>query len=220
MHKMTKYRNISAFDLDHTLLTVNSSFKFGQYLYQQRVINFSSMLHLVSCYAAHKAGILSIPTLHNKIFSRLFLGLSTNLIQAHAKTFFDLNFENLLYVPAYESLQKAIKDNHYAIILSSSPSFLVEVAANKLGVPNWKASIYANDKENRFSHISYLIQGENKAHHIKNLCDQLEVPKEKVTAYSDSIHDLPFLLSAGRPIGVRPDKKLRAYCLKSQWTII
>jgi phosphoserine phosphatase len=109
---------------------------------------------------------------------------------------------------------------HYTLILSNSPSFLVSVFARCFGVDDWKATRYAIDHQENLSHIDVIFQGEEKAKYVNEIASQLHISKEDVTAYSDSYLDLPFLLTAGTPIAVNPDRKLKKYSESHSWTVL
>lgn len=212
--------HISAFDLDHTLLTGNCSFRFGRFLYQNHRFSFLTMLHLSGCYALHKMGVLSIPSMQCKIFKKLFLGHSKPDIDAQTIAFIDQHLESMLYPPAIEKLHSAQQSGHYTLILSSSPSFIVSKVAERLGVHAWASTEYAVDHSQRFSAIAHFMQGEDKANYMTTLAHRLKIQKSQITAYSDSILDLPFLRAAGHPVGVNPDRPLRTLCRQNHWTVI
>jgi HAD superfamily phosphoserine phosphatase-like hydrolase len=123
-------------------------------------------------------------------------------------------------MPAVACLRLAQHLGHYTVILSNSPSFLVSAVAKFLGVNDWRATEYATDNQLRLTGISTVMQGEEKASFVKQLSKKFGIDRNDVTAYSDSILDLPFLLSAGKPIAVNPDKKLRRLSIEKNWNVI
>jgi HAD superfamily hydrolase (TIGR01490 family) len=213
-------RKVSCFDLDHTLLQVNSSFRFGVYLYKKGVFSFFAMLYLAGCYTLHSLHIISIPTLQNLIFKKLFLGRSYSEMQEHANAFFEQHFYRILYLPAIIRLQQVQQEGQYTVILSSSPDFLVKLCAERLKVDAWAATEYALDRNNCFSKISKFMLGEAKASYLQALGEFLAIPKKDMTAYSDSHLDLPFLQAAGTAVGVNPNKILRILCEENNWAIL
>lgn len=212
--------SLSAFDLDHTLLKVNSSFSFGKYLYQQKHIPLSAFLFIIRSSIYYNLGLLSITTLHQRAFKRLFYGKSVPTVELWVSSFLDKHLEGLFYSPAIKALQNAQKDGHITAIISSSPQFIVEPIAKRLGLTLCLATEYAIDKDNRFCEIASLMLGEDKAHFLSSFINEQNINKNKVIAYSDSILDLPFLLAAGSAVAVNPDRKLRLFCLKNKWPII
>jgi HAD superfamily hydrolase (TIGR01490 family) len=211
---------ISVFDLDKTLLKVNSSFQFGLYLYRKGFFPWHAMLHHFGCYALHHVGLLSMAQTHKRIFSRLFLGKSHATMLSQARAFINDSFVEMIYMPAAQKLLEAKQQGQQTIILSSSPSFLVELLAERFGVSAWAATHYAVDSADCFTGITEWMLGEDKARYVKDLIQKLGITHKHVTAYSDSIHDLPLLKSVGNPVGVNPDRALRAVCCRNDWAIL
>lgn len=211
---------ISAFDLDHTLFSENSSYRFGLYLYYKKILSFSALLFILGCHFRHKCGILPIDKLHENAFNRLFLGRFAPHVRQWALDFLEEHFQSLLYTPALDKLKKAQTAGHLTVLLSSTPDFLVEPIANRLNIPLWDATQYTVDKDHRFCHIDQLMLGEDKAHILDRLAEKYGVPRQKIYAYSDSHLDLPFLTHAGVAYGVNPNRKLRSICRRKGWEII
>lgn len=210
----------SAFDLDHTLLKENSSYSFGKYLYRQKYISLSDFLFIIRSNIAYKLGMISIKELHHKAFQRLFYGKSLLLVNSWVSNFLDTHLKDLIYPPAIAALHEAKQAGHITAIISSSPSFLVRPISTRLGLTFCQATEYGVDKDNRFCEIAALMLGEDKALFLEKFMSQHSISKKQVTAYSDSILDLPFLLAAGAAVAVNPDRKLRLFCQKHHWPII
>lgn len=212
--------NLVVFDLDHTLLTANSSFRFGTFLYRQKFFPFWTLLLCLSHYARHKWGGMSVQTLHAKSFAHLFKGRNLSDICEHVDKFLTENLQSMLYLPVVERLKAAQERGDAVLILSSSPDFLVREIARRLHVPRWKATIYQRDHDGSLSAVSHVMEGEDKAQYVKGLADQMHLPLSSITVYSDSILDLPVLKIAGKAIGVLPDSHLKRICLENGWEIL
>jgi HAD superfamily hydrolase (TIGR01490 family) len=208
------------FDLDHTLLTTNSSFQFGFYLYRQKFFSFWTLLWCLSDYARHKWGNLSIQTLHGKSFRRLFKGRPLMEITQHVVKFLTESLAVMLYAPVVQRLKEAQDRGDRVIILSSSPDFLVGEISRRLDVEHWKATGYQADEKGKFIAISHVMEGQDKAQYVKRLAEQLQLPLSAITVYSDSYLDLPVLKMGGEAIGVRPDDRLKRICLQNGWEMI
>jgi len=125
-----------------------------------------------------------------------------------------------LYIPAFARLKRAQQLGHYTMILSNAPSFIVKRFAKVLGVNAFYATEYAVDELKRFDKVKRILLGKDKAYYIKKMAQKLGIFFDQITAYSDSFLDIEFLETAGTPIAVNPDKKLRAISVKKQWRII
>lgn len=211
---------LSIFDLDNTLVKVNTSFSFGKYLYKQGILSFFTMISLVFLYVRHRFFSLSLEELHEQSFRRLFLGIPLEKVNQWVEGFLSLHFASIGNPPAVGCLKQAQQEGHYTVILSSSPDFLVGPIAELFGVDEWRATSYAVDKNQILSHISELFTGKEKANACMVIIAACKLPRERSAVYSDSYLDLPLLEIAGHPVAVNPDRKLRAVCQKNQWRIL
>lgn len=214
------FRFLSVFDLDHTLLTANSSYRFGTYLYRAQFLSKIDLIYCLGYYARHKYLGMSVHSLHDKIFKQLFQGKSQSEIDLYAAHFLEQELKSMISEPISQRLAEAKGSEHYVVILSSSPDFLVKPIAEYLGTHEWQATVYGNDHRGTFTHIISVLDGKDKAAYILELAQRLRILPASVTAYSDSDLDVPMLAIAGRAIGVRPNSKLRRICLKNGWEII
>jgi HAD superfamily hydrolase (TIGR01490 family) len=208
------------FDLDHTLLIANSSFRFGCYLYRKNFFSFWNLLLALADYARHKWCGMSVQDLHAKSFRRLFKGQPLEAIHQHVDNFLTAELSLLLYPPVVQRLREAQRRGDRVVILSSSPDFLVREISRRLDVQQWKATRYQTDEKGKLVGISHVLKGEDKALYIKALADQLHFSYSSITVYSDSYLDLPVLKIAGQAIGVGPDRRLKDICLQNGWEIL
>ncbi len=207
----------SAFDLDKTLLSKNSSFEFCKYLYASRFFSFFFVVRSVFYYIWHLYFGLTLEQLHHRVFKKLLRGIDIGTLSRHVSSFLEQEMENLLYFPALERLRLAQHQGHFTMILSNSPSFLVGAIALRLQVDDWKASEYKVDKDQKLCHISHILHGEAKAFWVRKVSSLLGTSEAEITAYSDSHLDLPFLESAGVSVVVNPDSKLKKISKEKNW---
>lgn len=208
------------FDLDHTLFKVNSSFRFGLFLYRKKFFSFWKLLACLSDYARHKWLNMSIQKLHAHSFSRLFKGHALSEILLHVDQFLTENFSSYLNESVVDRLKTAQDLGHQVMILSSSPDFLVGQIARRLCVDHWKATTYSVNSLGKFSTISHVMQGKDKADYIQKFAQEVSLPLSALTVYTDCSLDLPMLKIAGNAIGVNPDAQLKRICLHEGWEII
>src|SRR5690242_5224857 len=143
-------QRLIVFDLDHTLLTANSSFCFGSFLYRQRFFSFWTLLGCLSDYARYKWLKMSIYDLHIKTFDRLFRGCAVVDVRRHVVQFLTDSLDGMLYSPVVQRLKQAQAQGDHVMILSSAPDFLVEEIAKRLQVFHWKATIYQSNEKGHF----------------------------------------------------------------------
>lgn len=212
--------SLHVFDLDRTLATGNCSFQFGVYLYKRGYLATPQVFLSAVSYALHCMKILSLRQTHFSIFNWLFKGRSMKEIEDLSLSFVNMQFSKMIYPPALQRLITAQKLGKKTVILSSSPQFLVAPIAALLNVSRWESSYYAVDQNQKFSHISRVIEGNYKAEYVKKLSHEMGVGKADITIYTDSFLDSPMFQEAGKIIGVNPDRCLKNYCKKAGCEVI
>ena len=64
------------------------------------------------------------------------------------------------------------------------------------------------------------MHGINKANAVRALASTNSYDLNNSFAYSDSINDLPLLVSVGNPFIVNPNKALQVIATKNEWPIL
>lgn len=213
-------RKLSVFDLDHTLITANCSYRFCCFLFRRKLITPLSFFKASYYYARHLFFGLPLLELHRQVFNQLLKGLSPDAMKVHVDHFVEEFLGSALYMPAVVRLRLAEQLGEHTAIFSNSPDFLVGPIAKFLGVESWRATTYMHDEEGHFSGLACVVDGEQKAAFLKQMIENLKLEKSQVTAYSDSYQDMPFLSQSGHPIAVNPDAPLKAYAQSHNWPII
>lgn len=209
------------FDLDHTLLTCNSSYEFGFFLYQKGYFGWGNLIRCLSYYACHKWLGTSVESLHRQSFAALFKGRSDQQLRAYSQEFLDKRLTSMINPPILELLQEAQKQGHACVIFSGSPDFIIKPIARKWGIEQGsEGTQYQVNERGQLSHVSRIMEGTEKANALKSLLIELNFQPAEVTAYSDSILDLPLLQMVGKVVAVNPDAKLRQACHTYHWSII
>jgi HAD superfamily hydrolase (TIGR01490 family) len=208
------------FDLDHTLLQVNTSFRFGVYLFKKKVLSFPKMTYLLACYAVHLMGGLSIASIHHKTLKAFFEGRSLKELDSLVQSFLDLYLSSMQNHQVVTCLRNAQKEGCFVAILSSSPELLVKAIAERFKVPHYLATRYSLSSDGTIGGLLLSVQGTEKASYVKQLSTDFSLSCEQIAAFSDSFHDLPFLQAVGCPVAVNPDRRLRQWATKSGWTIL
>lgn len=211
---------LAVFDLDKTLLVSNSSYEFCHYLYRHKVISLWQLLLSLNYKIRHKLSFLTLEEFHHKVFNGILQGMSLISFKKKVPDFLESFLSSSLYLPAVSELFSAQKRGDYTVILSNSPDFLVEHLAHFFQVDEWASTKYLVDKDFRLCKIAKLMEGRNKASYVSELKRRFQIPKENIAVYSDSYHDLPFLLEAGCPVAVNPDRKLLKVARLRKWSVI
>lgn len=211
---------LAIFDLDQTLLSVNSSFHYYFHLFLKQKISPFSALSAVYYFIHYRFLGLSTKDLHQKVFHKYLKGQKMSHFLSEIEHFLEKNLPLFWNQPMMEQLQTSKKNNDYLLVLSNSPDFLVSKIVKKLPIDEFCASSYTI-KDDIIVGINELMDGRAKALYGQKVAERLSIPKEDIVVYTDSIADLPLMEIAGNVIAARgADKKLKQLCMKNNWKIV
>lgn len=199
----------TVFDLDKTLITGNISYLFGAFLRGRGYLSFFAMAKLVFVYALHSVFFISTEQLHRYSFQFFFQGKKAARIEALADEFIALELPGLFRESVLKRLEGARGGDVF--IFSSSPDFLVKRVADYLLVAKFLATTYEIGEDGTFTKVGCVVDGAAKLQALSG------ISLDSVTAFSDSILDLPLLEKVGHPVAVFPDKKLQKVAKQKGW---
>ena len=208
------------FDLDHTLISVASSYHYAKTLYSRGLLSIRQILQVVWMRWQFLVTSMTLEELHHQVFNKMLKGFSLPALEAYVEEFIKWLLPAAIYQPAFQELRAAQKRGDYVAILSSAPDFLVRAFASYFQIEHWECTRYAVDKENRLCNIAHLMVGSKKMEAFLKLREKLGLSKEQTVVYSDSYDDLPLFLQAGHPVAVNPDRKLARIARKYHWRVI
>lgn len=211
---------LHAFDLDRTLISTNSSYRFSQYLFEKKIFSCYHLAYSLFHRIRFEFFDVILGEFHESVFRGILKGAALEEIESHIEGFLTRFLPHNIYYPAYSALRLAQHLGHHTVILSNAPQFLVRPFAEYFGVDIWRGTEYEVDKDGRLCNIANLMEGTNKAQCLAKMRGDLQISRENTLAYTDSYHDLPLLLEAGRPCVVNPDTKLLRLAKHHQWSMI
>ncbi|MBS0648176.1 MAG: HAD family phosphatase [Verrucomicrobia bacterium] len=218
--KYSPPKKLIVFDLDHTLISTNTSYCYLKTLYQRGALSISVLLRAALLKCRYYATSMTLEKLHYVVFDRMLRGFSLEALEKHIDDLLDKLLPGSLYLPAYQELTAAKERGDHTVLLSSSPDFLVRRFASYFGIDSWEGTAYSIDQERRLCKIAKLIVGTTKKGCLLRLQEKLGIPKQNVVVYTDSHDDIPLLLEAGEAVAVNPDRKLAKLAKLNKWRII
>ena len=215
---------LALFDLDHTLLPIDSDYSWGVYTtdigwtdndhFRQRNDEF---------YAHYQAGTLDIHDYVRFSTQAARLKGAAEAARAHA------HFMQTVVLPVIQPQALALIDAHaqagdQILIVTATNEFVTRPIATALGVNELIAVELARDAS---GWITGEIHGtpsfrEGKVARVNQwLAErQLTWASVETTFYSDSINDLALLEKATHPVATNPDPRLRALATERGWRIL
>lgn len=223
-----KTSSLALFDLDHTLLPIDSDRSWGQFLsdigavdrehYQQRNDEF---------YGHYQAGTLNMDE---------FLRFALAPLAAHSRAQLDIWHEQfmqqiikpVLYSQAFMLVEQHREQGDMCAVVTATNSFVARPIARAFGIDTLIATELATVDGSPHANFNGHVAGipsfrEGKIIRTEQWLNGLGLnweSFEKVYFYSDSINDLPLLEKVNMPIATNPDPALRATAQAKNWSII
>lgn len=209
---------LALFDLDHTLLNLDSDHAWGEFLIGQQLVDAAShRARNDQFYEDYKAGTLDAVAYNEFVFEFLAQHDLAQLAELHQQ------FMQQVITPALRPRGQAAIAQHRAasheiVIITATNAFVTAPIAAAFGVDQ----LIASQPELRDGRYTGRLVGEpcfqaGKLHHLQHWLAGREVAES--WGYSDSFNDLPLLNFVDHPVAVNPDTRLHAHALAQQWPI-
>jgi len=215
---------LALFDLDHTLLPLDSDYAWGEFSLQIGWTDPATFkARNDAFYADYQAGVLDI---HDYV---RFATEAVRLKGAEAAQLAHQQFMREVIQPAIKPVALDLIQQHQALgdhvmIVTATNEFVTRPIAEALGVSELIAVELARDAQ---GWITGDIAGtpsfkEGKVARVAQwlASKDLDWPAVHITFYSDSVNDLPLLEMAQTPVATNPDARLRQLATDRGWRIL
>jgi HAD superfamily hydrolase (TIGR01490 family) len=215
---------LALFDLDNTLLPMDSDHGWSQFLIELGVLDRHAFEAINDqFYADYKAGTLNI---------HAFLDFQLRPLQQHPRE--QLNawhaqyMEKVITPHIRESAKQLIKQHQNAgalcLIITATNSFITRPIAQAFGIEH----LIATEPEHINGQFTGKVLGtpcfkEGKITRLNNWLKQHNLDLNSFESshfYSDSINDLPLLECVSNPVAANPDDHLAHIAQNRHWPII
>ncbi len=216
--------NLALFDLDHTLLPIDSDYEWGQFLVRKGVVDATHYkLKNDQFFAQYNAGTLDI---HE------FLEFAFSTLKGHPREQLDAwhaDYMEEVIEPAITPKARLLVDQHLragdlCAIVTATNSFVVKPIARAFGIEH----LIATEPEEIEGRFTGHVKGtpcfkEGKILRTEAWLGALgrrweDFPQS--VFYSDSANDIPLLEKVRTPVAVNPSDRLRDYARGKGWQIM
>ncbi|RQO83233.1 HAD family phosphatase [Acidovorax sp. FJL06] len=224
MTSSTPALRLALFDLDHTLLPLDSDYEWGEFTIR---IGWNDPVEFArrngEFYAHYQAGTLNV---HDYV---RFATEAVRLRGPEAAAAAHQQFMCEVITPAIQPQALDLIRQHQAagdevLIVTATNEFVTTPIAQALGVPQLLAVQLARDASGWYTGE---IDGtptmrEGKVTRMEQwlAARQLTWADVDSTFYSDSMNDVPLLEKVNRPVATNPDPRLRALAQQRGWRIL
>ena len=216
--------NLTLFDLDHTLLPIDSDYSWGEFSLKMGWVDPESFkAKNDQFFADYQAGVLDI---HDYVkFATEAVRLKGPELAAKAHQQFMQEVVLPVIKPRALSLIKQHQDaGDHVMVVTATNEFVTRPIAKALGIQELIAVELAKDST---GWITGEILGTPsfKAGKVARVEAWLSAHQKSwqdvhITFYSDSLNDLPLLEKAQTPVATNPDARLRQLATDRGWRIL
>ena len=208
------------FDIDGTLLSVNSASLYARYLRKKGIGRRRDLLRAGFYLALYRLGRLDISKAAENAGGGI-RGKTEAEVAAFAERWYEEEIRQHIVPLIRARLEEHRAAGHAIALLSSTTSYLAEPLSRDLDVEDLLVT-RLEIEGGRFTGkpIVPICYGEGKIGYAREYLEERGIPLENAYFYTDSITDLPFLELVGYPQIVAPDRLLRRKARANGWPII
>jgi HAD superfamily hydrolase (TIGR01490 family) len=213
--------SLAIFDLDNTLLSIDSDHAWGEFLLEQGAVDANAYREANERFMAdYAAGTLDI----NAFLAVALKPLADNTpeqLAAWHQQFMAGKVEPHILSKAEELVARHRSQGDTLLIITATNRFITAPIAERLGIDN----LIAVEPEIKNGHYTGKVSGvpsfrEGKITRLHKWLETQNDTLDDAWFYSDSHNDIPLLELVDNPVAVDPDDTLRQTAIDRGWRIM
>ena len=213
--------SIAFFDLDKTLLAVNSaSLWVRQELALGHITRWQALRASTHLMRYHLGFVSMREALLRAI--EFLEGSTEQHLRERTTGFYEAHVRSQYRPGALRALEEHRAAGERLVLLTSSSGYMSELVARDLRLDAVLCNRFEVDAEGLHTGrpLGEVCFGEGKRLHAEAYAAQAGVALSACTFYTDSYSDLPVMKVVGRPVAVHPDRRLRREALRQGWPVV
>jgi HAD superfamily hydrolase (TIGR01490 family) len=212
---------IAFFDLDKTLLAVNSG---SLWIRRELALGHITRLQAMRAslwLARYHMGRVSMQDALLQAMSHL-QGRDEQPIRERTIRFYEELVRSQYRPGALRALEEHRSAGDRLVLLTSSSGYMAELVARDLTLDAVLCNRLEVDAAGVYTGrpLGEVCFGEGKRVYAQAYAAQAGVPLSACAFYTDSYSDLPVMEVVGRPVAVHPDRRLRREALRRGWPVV
>lgn len=207
------------FDVDHTLLAVNSGRKWIEHLRRTGQLSTRKLLRSLLWLARYRLALLDLEAVTAEA-AKDWAGRPVAALEAEVGAWFEAEIVRWICPEGQARITRHQQDGHVVALLTSATRFSVEPLARRLGVAHvlcTRLEEVAGALTGR--HVAPACAGPGKVAHAERFAADHAIDLSRSYFYTDSYSDLPMLECVGLPRVINPDPRLRRLARARGWPL-
>ena len=213
--------SLAIFDLDNTLLSIDSDHAWGEFLVEQGAVDPVAYREANERFLAdYNAGTLDMAAFLEMALKPLAENTPEQLAAWHQQ-FMASKIEPHILPKAEELLARHRTKGDTLLIITATNRFITGPIAERLGVDNLIA-VEPEMVDGRYTGrvVGVPSYREGKVIRLQAWLEAQDITMDGAWFYSDSHNDLPLLEKVDHPVAVDPDDTLRKVAEERHWRIM
>ena len=219
MSEAEEGRVAAFFDVDHTLIDVNSGAKWLGYMWRAGQVSVREAVQALSWLLKYRLALLDLEVA-TAAAAKSYRGVTVATITAAVHGWFAREISGHVCVEGRARVAAHQEQGHVVALLTSGTRFSVLPLAEMLGVEHVLCTdmeVHAGTLTGR--HIPPACAGAGKVVYAERFAAEHGVDLAKSFFYTDSYSDLPMLERVGEPRVINPDLRLKRRARVRGWLV-
>ena len=207
------------FDLDGTLLSVNSGKLWMSAERREGRLDTLQMVTAALFFTAYRAGVIDMSKAMRRALSTIE-GLSEETIRERTVAWYEREVRQHAAPGGWPAIAEHREQGHRLVLLTSSSPYEAGAAREQFELDD-AISMRYEVRGGRFTGEVErpMCYGEGKVDLAERYAAERGVDLDRSYFYSDSITDFPMLARVGNPVAVDPDPRLRVAAWRRRWPV-
>lgn len=206
------------FDMDRTLVSVNTGNLYIKWRFERREASLRDVVKFVRWMTQYTLGIIDPEDVTSRAL-RLLEGLEEHSFERECRHWYETTVRPHVGERARREVERRKSEGALVAILSATTPYAARPLAEDLGIGHVLCTRLVV-REGRFTgEYERLCYGAGKVEMAEDWAREHGVDLGRSSFYSDSVSDLPMLERVGEPRIVNPDPRLRWHAWRRGWPI-
>lgn len=205
------------FDIDHTVLEINSGHKWIGYQWKNGRMAFGELMRALWWSVEYRFGLLDFEAMASRVIST-YRGQQVAPLEREVEAWFREEIAATICAEARTQIETHREAGHVVALLSSATRFMSAPLGRMLGIEHVLCT-ELGEAGGCFTgtHVSPACYGAGKVVRAEAFAAAHGIDLARSFFYSDSYSDLPMLERVGEPRVVNPDPRLRRLAQRRGW---
>ena len=206
------------FDMDRTLLRVNTAPRYARWQYQRGEASVRDLLRVARWVAQYALGVIDPEEISRGAVATL-AGVQESVFAREMEQWWAAELRGHVSKDARAAVQACRREGFVLVILTASTRYATASLARDLGIQHVLCSELEVEHGRFTGRCLRLCYGPGKVAAAERWAHRHGVDLARSVFYTDSVSDLPMLERVGQPRVVNPDFRLRWCALRRGWPV-